>query len=122
MLTHDSSVWSRSMSRYILRSASALTGFVALIALGMVSPAFSEADRSSGLDRTTANTLSGNYLAALVAGLSSDTSAAAQFYAESLKFDPHSADLAERAFVTMLAEGNMAEAVRMAQTVNRKNP
>jgi len=110
------------MSRYILRSASALTGFVALIALGMVSPAFSEADRSSGLDRTTANTLSGNYLAALVAGLSSDTSAAAQFYAESLKFDPHSADLAERAFVTMLAEGNMTEAVRMAQTVNRKNP
>ena len=92
------------------------------MALGIASPAFAEANKSSGFDRTTANTLSGNYLAALVAGLSSDTSAAAQFYAESLKFDPHSADLAERAFVTMLAEGNMTEAVRMAQTVSRKNP
>ena len=67
------------------------------MAVGMACPAFAEADKASGLDRTTANTLSGNYLAALVAGLSSDTSAAAQFYAESLKFDPHSADLAERA-------------------------
>ncbi len=92
------------------------------MAIGLACPAFAEADKASGLDRTTANTLSGNYLAALVAGLSSDTSAAAQFYAESLKFDPHSADLAERAFVTMLAEGNMTEAVRMAQTVSRKNP
>jgi tetratricopeptide (TPR) repeat protein len=92
------------------------------MAVGMACPAYAEADKASGLDRTTANTLSGNYLAALVAGLSSDTSAAAQFYAESLKFDPHSADLAERAFVTMLAEGNMTEAVRMAQTVSRKNP
>ena len=110
------------MSRPSVRSASAITGFLALMAVGMACPAYAEADKASGLDRTTANTLSGNYLAALVAGLSSDTSAAAQFYAESLKFDPHSADLAERAFVTMLAEGNMTEAVRMAQTVSRKNP
>jgi len=110
------------MSRPSVRSAGAITGFLALMAVGMACPAFAEADKISGLDRTTANTLSGNYLAALVAGLSSDTSAAAQFYAESLKFDPHSADLAERAFVTMLAEGNMTEAVRMAQTVSRKNP
>jgi tetratricopeptide (TPR) repeat protein len=69
-----------------------------------------------------AETLSGNYLAALVAGLSTDTSAAAQFYSESMKFDPHSADLAERAFVTLLAEGNMPEAIRLGQAIGRKNP
>ncbi len=110
------------MPRSSVRSASALTGLLALLAFGLASPAYAEADTSTKAELTKANTLSGNYLAALVAGLSSDTSAAAQYYAESLKFDPHSADLAERAFVTLLAEGNMTEALRMSQTVSRKNP
>ncbi len=110
------------MPRSSVRSASALTGLLALLAFGLASPAYAEADTSTKAELTKANTLSGNYLAALVAGLSSDTSAAAQYYAESLKFDPHSADLAERAFVTLLGEGNMTEALRMSQTVSRKNP
>ncbi len=110
------------MPRSSVRSVRVLTGFMALFTMGLACPAFAEADKSARDARVMANTLSGNYLAALVAGLSSDTSAAAQFYSESLKFDPHSADLAERAFVTMLAEGNMTEALRLSQTVSRKNP
>ena len=110
------------MFRRSTRSIRTLAGFLAAIALGVANPASAETDKSGRVELPTANSLPGNYLAALVAGLSSDTSAAAQFYSESLKFDPHSADLAERAFVTLLAEGNMTEALRLSQTVSRKNP
>ena len=68
-----------------------------------------------------ANTLSGNYLAALVAGMSNDPTSASRYYSESIKFDPRSADLAERAFVTLLAEGKMTEALPLADTVAKRN-
>jgi Flp pilus assembly protein TadD len=66
-------------------------------------------------------TLSGNYLAGLVAGLQTDTAAASRFYTETLKFDPHSLDIAEKAFVTHLAEGHMADALRLADTIHARN-
>lgn len=66
-------------------------------------------------------TLSGNYLAGLVAGLQTDTAAAARFYTETLKFDPHSVDIAEKAFVTHLAEGHMADALRLSETIHEHN-
>ena len=72
-------------------------------------------------DTDYANTLSGNYLAALVAGMSNDPSSASRFYSESIKFDPRSADLAERAFVTLLAEGKMVEALPLSDTVAKRN-
>ncbi|NBR12347.1 MAG: tetratricopeptide repeat protein [Alphaproteobacteria bacterium] len=72
-------------------------------------------------DTDFANTLSGNYLAALVAGMSNDPTSASRFYSESIKFDPRSADLAERAFVTLLAEGKMTEALPLADTVAKRN-
>jgi len=110
------------MPRPSVRYAYTFAGFLALMTLGIACPASAETDKSTRVELTSANSLSGNYLAALVAGLSSDTAAAALFYSEALKFDPHSADLAERAFVTLLAEGNMTEALRLSQTVSRKNP
>jgi tetratricopeptide (TPR) repeat protein len=110
------------MPRPSVRCAYTFAGLLALMTLGIACPASAETDKSTRAELTSANSLSGNYLAALVAGLSSDTAAAAAFYSESLKFDPHSADLAERAFVTLLAEGNMTEALRLSQTVSRKNP
>ena len=72
-------------------------------------------------DTDFANTLSGNYLAALVAGMSNDPASASRFYSESIKFDPRSADLAERTFVTLLAEGKMTEALPLAETVAKRN-
>ncbi|MBM3636012.1 MAG: tetratricopeptide repeat protein [Alphaproteobacteria bacterium] len=72
-------------------------------------------------DTDFANTLSGNYLAALVAGMSNDPTSASRFYSESIKFDPRSADLAERALETLLAEGKMTEALPLANTVAKRN-
>ncbi|MEY4091322.1 MAG: hypothetical protein RLZZ496_504 [Pseudomonadota bacterium] len=77
--------------------------------------------QSARADTDFAASLSGNYLAALVAGLSNDPSSASRFYSESIKFDPRSADLAERAFVTLLAEGKMTEALPLADTVAKRN-
>ena len=51
------------------------------------------------------NSLAGNYLSAVVAGASRDTGAAAFFYREALRDDPRNADLIERAFVSLLADG-----------------
>ncbi len=91
-----------------------------LIALfGLVWANAASADTKT--DLKLANTLPGNYLAALVAGLSNDTSAAAFYYSESMKFDSRSVDLTERAFVTLLAEGKMTEALPLAEAVSRRN-
>ncbi|MEN9755743.1 MAG: hypothetical protein RLZ07_2125 [Pseudomonadota bacterium] len=77
--------------------------------------------QSARADTDFAASLSGNYLAALVAGMSNDPASASRFYSESIKFDPRSADLAERAFVTLLAEGKMTEALPLADTVAKRN-
>ena len=91
--------------------------FVGFLVLLLVHTAKAEAKP----DLKLANTLPGNYLAALVAGLSNDTSAAAIYYAESMKLDSRSADLTERTFVTLLAEGKMTEAFPLAEAVSRRN-
>lgn len=61
--------------------------------------------------------LSGNYLAAIVAGAERDTLAASTFFREALRDDPNNRDLIDRAFVAALANGNMAEAVALAPRV-----
>lgn len=62
----------------------------------------------------------GNYLAALVAGASRDTFAAATFFRETLRADPNNIDLLDRAFLASLANGDMPEAFRFAETLTRK--
>ena len=57
----------------------------------------------------------GNYLAALVAGAERDTQAASTYFQEALRYDPRNAELIERAFVASLANGNMADAFRLAE-------
>ncbi len=56
----------------------------------------------------------GNYLAALVAGADHDTTAAATFFREALRFDPRNPALIERAFVAALSNGNMLDAFTLA--------
>lgn len=70
-------------------------------------------------DYTPADTLDGNYLAAIIAGASRDTSAAAIFFHEALKDDPRNVDLRERAFVAFLANGSMPEAIATARDIAR---
>ncbi len=64
----------------------------------------------------------GNYLAALVAGAERDTLAASTYFREALRADPNNAELAERAFVASLANGNMPEAFGLADRLLRANP
>jgi len=63
------------------------------------------------------SSLSGNYLAAIVAGAQRDTLAASTFFREALRDDPKNSDLADRAFVAALANGNMSEALSLTSRV-----
>lgn len=65
---------------------------------------------------------SGNYLAALIAGADHDTTAAATFFREALRFDPRNPQLIERAFVAALANGNMLDAFTLADRVVARDP
>jgi len=63
------------------------------------------------------SSLSGNYLAAIVAGAQRDTFAASTFFREALRDDPKNTDLTDRAFVAALANGNMPEAMALTGRV-----
>ena len=61
--------------------------------------------------------ISGNYLAARHAGVQRDATAAAAFYRAALRAEPKNAELLERAFLAVLAEGDVEEAVKLADRV-----
>jgi len=62
---------------------------------------------------------SGSYLAARHAGTERDAGAAAAYYRAALRNDPKNSELLERAFLSVLAEGDVEEAVRLADQVVR---
>jgi tetratricopeptide (TPR) repeat protein len=57
---------------------------------------------------------SGNYLAARHAGAERDAGAAAAYYRNVLKTDPHNADLLSRTFLSVLTDGDIDEASKLA--------
>mgnify|MGYP001029739420 FL=1 len=59
-------------------------------------------------------TVSGSYLAARHASVDRDASAAAAFYRAALRSDPKNNELLDRAFIASLADGDIAEAVKLA--------
>jgi tetratricopeptide (TPR) repeat protein len=59
----------------------------------------------------------GNYLAARHAGAQRDATAAALFFRAALRTDPRNPELLERAFLATLAEGDMEEAIRLAERI-----
>jgi tetratricopeptide (TPR) repeat protein len=59
-------------------------------------------------------TPAGSYLAAKQANLDRDPDAAATYYRAALRFDPRNVDLLEQTFYSMLAYGDINEAVRLA--------
>jgi tetratricopeptide (TPR) repeat protein len=59
-------------------------------------------------------TPSGSYLAARQANLDRDPDAAATYYRAALRFDQHNVDLLEQTFYSVLAYGDINEAVRLA--------
>jgi len=60
------------------------------------------------------DTVSGSYLAARHAGLERDSATAAAYYRNVLKADPHNADLLGRAFLSVLTDGDIEEAGKLA--------
>jgi tetratricopeptide (TPR) repeat protein len=60
------------------------------------------------------DTVSGSYLAARHAGLERDSATAAAYYRNVLKADPHNADLLGRAFLSVLSDGDIEEAGKLA--------
>ncbi|HEY6994174.1 MAG TPA: tetratricopeptide repeat protein [Xanthobacteraceae bacterium] len=72
------------------------------------------AEAPSSLPRTTP---SGSYLAARHAGGQRDAAAAASYYRAALRGDPRNNELLGRAFLAVLANGEVDEAVRLAERV-----
>ncbi len=59
-------------------------------------------------------TVTGSYLAARHAGVERDSATAAAYYLNVLKADPRNADLLNRTFLSVLTDGNIDEAGRLA--------
>src|SRR3982075_329159 len=69
-------------------------------------------------------TMSGSYLAARHASVERDASSAAAFYRSALRTDPKNNELLDRAFISSLADGDIDEAVKLADqilTVDKSN-
>jgi tetratricopeptide (TPR) repeat protein len=58
---------------------------------------------------------SGSYLAARHAGMQRDAGAASAYYRQALKADPKNGELLERAFLSILIDGEVDEAVKLAE-------
>jgi tetratricopeptide (TPR) repeat protein len=62
-------------------------------------------------------TKAGSYLAARHAGSERDAAAAAAYYLNVLKTDPHNADLLDRTFLSVLSDGDVDQAAKLADRV-----
>src|SRR5258705_3293559 len=69
-------------------------------------------------------TTSGSYLAARHASVERDAASAAAFYRSALRSDPKNNELLDRAFISSLADGDIDEAVKLADrilTIDKSN-
>src|SRR3954470_6711636 len=69
-------------------------------------------------------TMSGSYLAARHASVERDSAAGAAFYRSALRNDPKNNELLDRAFISSLADGDIDEAVKLADrilTIDKSN-
>jgi tetratricopeptide (TPR) repeat protein len=62
-------------------------------------------------------TMSGSYLAARHASVERDASSASTFYRSALRTDPKNNELLDRAFISSLADGDIDEAVKLADRI-----
>src|ERR1700710_1144266 len=62
-------------------------------------------------------TMSGSYLAARHASVERDANSAATFYRSALRTDPKNSELLDRAFISSLADGDIDEAVSLADRI-----
>lgn len=110
---------SRTKRRRAFGCFLATTGLIA-VAVAPASAARETLNFSSPFE--VSDSPSGNYLAALIAGADHDTTAAATFFREALRFDPRNPQLIERAFVAALSNGNMLDAFTLADRLLLRDP
>ena len=97
------------MNHTLLSRHAAVVG--AAIILGLPSALAAQAPTPQELMH---DTVSGSYLAARHAGTERDTSAAAAYYLNVLKADPRNPELLSRAFLSVLSDGDIDEAGKLA--------
>src|SRR5580700_6080015 len=111
------------------RSAIAAFAVVALAVPGSLRaqtpdhPADNSAQFPSGHDWKSLTT-TGSYLAARHASVERDSNSAAAFYRSALRTDPKNNELLDRAFISSVADGNIDEAVKLAErilTIDKSN-
>jgi tetratricopeptide (TPR) repeat protein len=83
----------------------------AIVILSLTPAIAAETPTAQELSRDTA---SGSYLAARHAGVERDSGTAAAYYLNVLKADPRNADLLSRTFLSVLTEGDIEEAGKLA--------
>jgi tetratricopeptide (TPR) repeat protein len=93
----------------LLSRHAAIAGAVVLLSL----PSALAAETPTPQDLAHATT-AGSYLAARHAGVERDSAAAAAYYLNVLKADPRNADLLSRTFLSVLTDGDVDEAGRLA--------
>ena len=103
------------LSNLIRPAATAATAFAILMLPGLLA---AQAPTKLDTSRTSA---SGNYLAARHASAQRDAMSASTYYRAALRSDPKNAELLDRAFISSLAEGDIEEAVRLADRVLQVN-
>src|SRR3978361_662374 len=79
-------------------------------------PADNSAQFPSGHDLKSLTT-TGSYLAARHASVERDANSAATFYRSALRSDPKNNELLDRAFISSLADGDIDEAVKLADRI-----
>jgi tetratricopeptide (TPR) repeat protein len=100
-----------TVSRSLGRAAGV---FAAAVALTLPIAAVAQAPAQHDLAKVSA---AGNYLAARHANTERDAGAAAAYYRAALKTDPRNSELLDRAFISLLTEGDIEEAVKLADRI-----
>jgi len=87
---------------------------IAVIALTWSAPLAAQSQMPTTYSRTS---VSGSFLAARHASVERDAAAAATYYRSALRGDPRNTELLSRAFLAVLANGEVEEAVKLAERV-----
>ena len=87
---------------------------IAVVALTWSAPLAAQSQLPTTYSRTS---VSGSFLAARHASVERDAAAAATHYRTALRGDPRNSELLSRAFLAVLANGEVEEAVKLAERV-----
>jgi tetratricopeptide (TPR) repeat protein len=96
------------------RYRQAVLAAVAALAVGLTGPLSAQAQAPSNFSRASS---AGSFLAARHASVERDAAAAATYYRAALRGDPRNAEILNRAFLAVLANGEVDEATKLAERV-----